>query len=565
MIFLTPITWALQGDIFFEESSIEDATVFVLDERLQTQSVKTDHDGHFDLSMFLDLNRPYRVFIYPHYLSSAEPIYYGNTENYCDSPVVYKGDSISVELQSGIDIRGQIELDETEILENGIVYAIPIEEHLQKRANYIQENGSFSIFGINKMSSGWKIEIESSNYPTQYLDGDYDDGAIFDSTFDDLGNFSILSGIDVSGFIRDEQDHGLDQSNVHVYSGGEVKTVQTEEDGWFVVEGLPPGDVLLWSSLDGYATTYYPDSPHPDQSIPCLEENCSIHDANLFLNSESRLTIYLSDMNGEPISNGSVLLYNELHTVGRGNGIENGSVVIDKLYDGNYHLMIFARSSGFYHGWYGEIPTKTNGDWDHELETPKWVTVDGDSEIHIQLQNSARFELLYEDEFGKPIYGNEVFLYERQGVEDVLVYRDTTDINGTVIFSGLSEGRYFINSIHQALCITDMSYTSSFAFSNFPMDIEAQYVQDQEIFQKKISVFRDSDHDKMSDQWEMEVGLEVGRDDSQEDPDKDGLINLEEYYAQSNPFDAGCDCKTQNALFIAFVSLIFIGRRRDVS
>ena len=80
-------------------------------------------------------------------------------------------------------------------------------------------------------------------------------------------------------------------------------------------------------------------------------------------------------MSGEPISYGSVLLYNELHTVGRGNSIEDGTVVIDKLYDGMYHLMIFASSSGFFHGWYGEIPTKTNNTWDNDLEIPKIVII----------------------------------------------------------------------------------------------------------------------------------------------------------------------------------------------
>ena len=48
-----------------------------------------------------------------------------------------------------------------------------------------------------------KIEIESSNYPTQYLDGDYDDGMTFDPTTEDLGDFTILSGIDVFGHIVD--------------------------------------------------------------------------------------------------------------------------------------------------------------------------------------------------------------------------------------------------------------------------------------------------------------------------------------------------------------------------
>ena len=88
-------------------------------------------------------------------------------------------------------------------------------------------------------SKGWTIEIESDNYPTQYLDGDYDEGTFFSSLQEDLGSFSILSGIDVQGYVQDEEGLGISESNVHVYSGGEVKTTQSENDGWFSIEGLP--------------------------------------------------------------------------------------------------------------------------------------------------------------------------------------------------------------------------------------------------------------------------------------------------------------------------------------
>ena len=102
--------------------------------------------------------------------------------------------------------------------------------------------------------------------------------------------------------------------------------------------------------------------------------------------------------------------------------------------------------------------------------------------------------------------------------------------------------------------------------SNFPKDISPSYhLQDQEIYQKTISLFRDRDHDKMSDEWENTVGLEVGRDDSQEDPDKDAGSNIEEFYAQSNPFDTGCDCTTQPAfLFIAFPFILYRRGRKTL-
>ena len=136
-----------------------------------------------------------------------------------------------------------------------------LKKTISKHEALIEEDGSFSIYGLPNDSKGWTLEIESDNYPTQYLDGDYDEGTFFSSFQEDLGSFSILSGIDVQGYVQDEEGLGISESNVHVYSGGEVKTTQSENDGWFSIEGLPPGEVLSWANRTDYATTYFPNSP----------------------------------------------------------------------------------------------------------------------------------------------------------------------------------------------------------------------------------------------------------------------------------------------------------------
>ena len=43
---MTQLVWALQGDVWFEGSPVEGATVYILDERLQSTSVQTDQNGH---------------------------------------------------------------------------------------------------------------------------------------------------------------------------------------------------------------------------------------------------------------------------------------------------------------------------------------------------------------------------------------------------------------------------------------------------------------------------------------------------------------------------------------
>jgi len=45
----------------------------------------------------------------------------------------------------------------------------------------------------------------------------------------------------------------------------------------------------------------------------------------------------------------------------------------------------------------------------------------------------------------------------------------------------------------------------------------------------------DSDGDGMPDWWEKAYKLKENEDDSGQDPDKDGVTNLEEYKQDSNP------------------------------
>ena len=44
------------------------------------------------------------------------------------------------------------------------------------------------------------------------------------------------------------------------------------------------------------------------------------------------------------------------------------------------------------------------------------------------------------------------------------------------------------------------------------------------------------------------------------DPDDDGVVNLEEFYAQSNPFDTGCSCSNRNAFLFFLAYKLYLVR-----
>lgn len=53
----------------------------------------------------------------------------------------------------------------------------------------------------------------------------------------------------------------------------------------------------------------------------------------------------------------------------------------------------------------------------------------------------------------------------------------------------------------------------------------------------------DNDGDGMDDNWEAKYGLNTSRDDSMEDPDGDGVKNIQEYKDDTNPFDPNANSK----------------------
>jgi hypothetical protein len=140
--------------------------------------------------------------------------------------------------------------------------------------------------------------------------------------------------------------------------------------------------------------------------------------------------------------------------------------------------------------------------------------------------------------------------------------RARSEKDGSYTIWGLSEDAWDFSVSYTALCPNDRSYVSMY-YPNEPIPSERINI-DQPEQNHDLILPIDDDHDEMSDAWEEDNGLDSSRNDAQEDPDEDGVSNLEEYRNQSNPTEISpstCGCQSSGASFLLPIVLIALRRR----
>ncbi|MSP55772.1 MAG: carboxypeptidase regulatory-like domain-containing protein [Myxococcales bacterium] len=540
---LSPAMSATLGGAVLNEAGdpLAGVDVIAYDQRLNYGTATTTTDGSWSMD-FLPAGR-YRVRAMPGETSIYTDRFYPSDWDFCSATALELAEGsttegVDVTLPEGGVLTGTLRDLAGAALEGAEVYAQGTESRtaLGARSAVTDAAGAFTIAGLDADVGGptdWQCYVALDGFPRQWLGGAYseDEAEIYSVALPGeepngtaAGDHALLDGIRVTGLISGDDGAGgyapVSGGYSYVYSPSQVITAEIGADGVYTADGLPPGEVISWATVSGFATTYWPGSDRPtDERVSAPDEGMDVT-ADLDLPRGSVLTLQFTDATGAgSVGEMSALLYNDEHTVGRGGPVDaDGSMVIDGLWPGVYDLYVYGADGGFEDGYAFEGTS---------------VTADTTLTIAVALGASITGRLT--DDAGAPVYGGYVYAFPADDPDES--YATVADSDGAYSIAGLPAGFYSIRASYVHYCASDPGFVTTWWQDARSEDwaAQTQLLQGQAATNVDFTLPNDDDHDAMGDDWERGNALDAARDDSNEDPDSDGFTNLEEYLLGSDP------------------------------
>ena len=545
-------SWEISGDLSHQNQALPLANVYLFNDRQQYYQSTTDADGHF---VFRNIPEGwYRLLTIPSSNDNALSLFYPQSTEYCEAArfEVMENRQLQMDLPSGHILSGQIFLNE-EPVSYASILSNPVNSNVRiVRSAISTEDGTFEIRGL-PAEQEITLSIEHENLPEQWLMDSLSGEMTYEADLAEIlqpqdsffYNIHSKEGIHIEGLVH-SVSQTIANANVSIYSSSQITSTTTDAWGMYAISGLPPGDVLAWASAEGFATTYSPTDDRPLTFQPVLEEGERYSFLDIDMPLQSMINIQLLDaLTEEPIVGSSVLIYNDTHTVGRGQPVNSeGIATIEGLHPGDYQVYVYAENDGYFTDYIRDV----QGD-------PIWLHLETEEILDSTYYLESRFQLIGEaiDDEGSPVAGVQLMT-----IQDADFHRATTTAFGEFVIFGLMDGAVEINAAISPICPNDIGYIPSFEQPLLLSIPENESVD--------LLFWLDHDQDQIPTFWEEEWGLDPYQNDAALDPDNDGLSNLEEYQQNLNPLDQDnptqtCGCSSQQSYFLPILLLLPLRRR----
>ncbi len=574
------LTVNVQGD---GSTPIESAEILVINPYLEATRSMTNASG---TARFDGLPTGiYRIHVNPPDGDPHTPQYHPGTTQYCDADQIEIGPdatTVDMELPVGDWIEGTL-FNSASTPIAGVRLRAQSNSSGGTRDAWSSEDGRFRIGGLEPGESWW-VQAAITGRPVQWWGQtvEQDDSPPIDPALTPLLEpWTLLDGVTVEGTVTGPEGPVADAS-VRVYSNSQIVITDTDSDGNYSANGLPVGDMTTWAAAEGLAVTYLGDADRPDEFIALTSDGDTETGVDIDMPMEARVEVQLTGsapLTGGDLEGISVVLYNDAHTVGRGEQTDSsGTAVFAGLHGGAYELFVYGSTAGH------------ADDWMREADgTISRLTVLDEREtgpVTIPMTPSHTVHGSVVDEHGIGIRGAMVIISEEvnrdsEVAESGGLFVETTDADGFFSTSGVPPGVWKIRAQTSPVCPTDPGHVPVY----WPDEADPLMADTLTILettdattQVRLVMPSDNDHDEMGDRWERRHGLDTEADDALEDPDGDGLNNLTEYRMRTDPFEAAgywviersCGCSSGSrrapiAVFGWILGLVLVRRRAGAS
>jgi hypothetical protein len=545
---------------------VPSAVVVVYDQRLNYEYVETNAAGSFAI---VDLpSNPYRVRVLPPMAQDLAEAFAPEGLHFCAADIYDVGDEpLGVEI--GLDPGGVLTGVILDTLGQPIPDALVIGRSTlegstaQSRYAYTDATGRYTLVGLPPEQGDRdevRLEVQAIGWPAQFLPGVYaeEEGEVFTAVIGDTTDVTtdvLLDGIAVGGAVSGPYG-SVTSGTIYVYSPSQVVTTSVI-DGRYEAQGLPPGEVLAWAVVPGLGNTYYPDSDRPGDRVDVPDEG----DVNLDLDIEAPYeSVLVGQVAGQgDLSGVTLLAYNDTSTVGIGAQADaTGHFEVHGLHGGQYTLYVYASDEG--------LVSDFARDADGEPVVYTVPPTAASETFIVSLPEGAVLEGTITDKYtGEPVYGAYVYA---TGSTSGRTLATETGQDGAYVLPGLGAEpiQFFVD--YSAFCPADPNWVDLY----YPDELDSGFSAPVTLAAGQHLTWNaelppDQDQDQMDDVWEADAGLDPERDDSAEDPDRDGITNLEEYHLGTDPTSedaspGGCGCGDGRATFVVVAWPLWAWRRR---
>jgi len=317
-------------------------------------------------------------------------------------------------------------------------------------------------------------------------------------------------------------------ADVSLHFAGGLQVQQSNEEGVFEFDDVFAGEVVLGAVAPGMAMRWYPVADVREEAEFVDLTAGGAEEIEVRLAGEARLVV---DGVGSLEVGGRVVVVDVLS----GTQLSAVSVNADAVEDSRVRL--------------SSLPARSVR---VRLEPPQESALVPVQSAELELQEGIEHELTLvaasgaqllgavRRRGGAPLRGARVEVFEA-GAAGELIASGRADGEGRVDLRGVRAGEVLVRFSLPTFCAGDPTSVAlwwpaarSRATASV-LTLEAGELREL----GEILLPADGDADGMDDLWEFAWGLDVLRDDSSEDPDVDGLSNLDEYLQESDPLDGG--------------------------